>query len=86
MKYFVAIVLVILGMVGVFVSVRALARFVIGFVLLGAIVLSCYIINEEDLAWRWAILLSVLAGAVGGILCIPVLPYAGLEFLTREDD
>ncbi len=86
MKFIVAVILVIFGMGGIFASVRAIARFIIGAALLGAIILACYIISEEDLAWGWTVLLSLLAGAVGGIVCIPILPYAGLDFLIEKED
>jgi len=85
MTYIIAIFLVFVSMFSVFVFIRSLARETIGFVCLAAIVVVCYIISEYDgLIWYWILLISVGAGFAGGIICIPVLPYAGMDEIILD--
>jgi hypothetical protein len=86
MEYVIGITLVIVGMGAVFFLVRALAKLVIVVVLLVAIVATCCYIDGENPSYQELSLYAVLAGAIAGVLCIPVLPYSGLDFLTRDDD
>lgn len=78
MKYVVAIFFVMVGM-GILIGlVKALAKIIIYIALIGAIVLMCYAISEENLSWKETILGSLIAGGLAGLVCIPLLPFSGL--------
>ena len=85
MKYIIAIFLVFVSMFSVFAFIKSLARELIGFVCLAAMVLACYIISKYDgLMWYWILIISAVAGFAGGIICIPVLPYAGMDEIILD--